>query len=441
MYKIRIEALFGLMIILCLTINAIIPIIADHKSSINSRIESTEIRTSSSYEYEWLATYGKDKVDRGFGITMDSLKNIYITGFQDGGGPLCLLKYNNSGFLLWNRTWGHGFGQDIVLKNDNSIYLTGFSSDRMCLLEYNSSGNLLLNKTWGYLDFGIGYGIDLDSIGNIYITGHFCNYGGDNSRMALFKYNTSGHLEWNKTIGVVQSEGKDIVVDEIGNIYITGYKETTTNKEDLCILKYNSSGNLEWEGMWGGPESDCGNGITLDNFGNIYITGYKKISLGDLDLCLLKYNSSGNLEWAITWGGDESESGNDIKLDNLGNIYITGFTGSFKEHSNFNDILLAKFDKKGNILGFKTWGAWSGTDYGYGLIIDDLGYAYITGAMIIHYPFDNFVDIFLLKYDLDKIPIIFNPAIPGYNIYFLIIGIGIVFVITSLIKRHKLNFR
>ena len=72
MHKIRSEALFGLSIILCLSINAIIPIIADHKSSINSRIESTEIRTSSSYEYEWLATYGKDKVDYDYGITMDS---------------------------------------------------------------------------------------------------------------------------------------------------------------------------------------------------------------------------------------------------------------------------------------------------------------------------------------------------------------------------------
>ena len=441
MHKIRIETLLGLSIILCLTINAIIPIIADPKSSINSRIELTESRTSSSYEYEWLSTYGKYEVDKGYGITMDSVKNIYITGFQDGGGSMCLLKYNNSGALLWNRTWGHGFGQDIVLKNDNSIYLTGFSSDQMCLLEYNSSGSLLLNKTWGYLDFGIGYGIDLDSIGNVYITGYFCNYGGDNSRMALFKYNTSGHLEWNKTIGIVQSEGKDIVVDEIGNIYITGYKENNTNRDDLCILKYNSSGNLEWEELWGGPENDCGNGITLDKNGNIYITGYKRISLNNDDLCILKYNSSGNFEWDQVWGGSRDDRGNDIKTDNLGNIYITGSTESFKEYSYIDDILLAKFDKNGKNLGFKTWGISSGTDYGYGLIIDDLGYAYITGTMIVHYPIDNFVDIFLLKYDLDKIPIIFNPAIPGYNIYFLIIGIGIVFVITTLIKRHKFNFR
>ena len=341
--------LIRLSIIIFLTISLIIPIIAYPKRSINVINESIEIQSSSSYEYEWLVTYGKEGIDRGYGIIMDSLGNIYVSGFLDGAGPLCLLKYNYNGSLLWNKTWGQGEGCDIVMNDTNSIYVTGCSAGQICLLKYNSSGDLLLNKTWGSSAFEAGNGIDIDNLGNIYITGK------NDDVLILLKYNASGHLEWNKSLEV-HSEGNDIVVDEIGNIYITGYKQNGLNQLDLCILKYNSSGNLEWEDMWGGPEYDCGSGIALGGVGNIYITGYGVVGLGDLDLYILKYNSSGNLEWVTKWGGDEIDFGYDIKLDNFGNIYITGATGSFKKHSNIPDILLAKFDKNGNNLGFKTWG-------------------------------------------------------------------------------------
>ena len=61
-----------------------------------------------SYDYEWLETYGFYGVDKGFSIDQDSEENIYIAGFQDGAGPLCILKYNSNGSLLSNKTWGHG---------------------------------------------------------------------------------------------------------------------------------------------------------------------------------------------------------------------------------------------------------------------------------------------------------------------------------------------
>jgi hypothetical protein len=372
----------------------------------------------SSYQYEWLQTYGYDGVDKGFGIDQDSEMNIYISGFQDGAGPLCLLKYNSNGSLLWNRTWGHGEAYDLVIDDMDNIYITGHNS-AIFLLKLNSSGHVLLNKTWMSTKYVVGNAIDIDDLGNIYITGYSAGIGQDNNIGFLLKCNATGDLEWNQTFGLMFSEGFDVKVTDFGGILVTGYLQVSEQNWDLCLLKYNSTGNLEWTSTWGESVDECGRAIAVDSSGNIYITGYKRKSLNNNDLCLISYNSSGDLRWTKIWGGDEDDFGLDITLDNSGLIYIVGATGSFRENTNIDDILLVKFDKQGNCISFKTWGEYSGTDYGFGLVLDNQGFVYLTGTMIVGY--NHFVDIFLLKYDLAKFPIDFS--IPGYNvIYFCIIS-------------------
>ena len=68
-----------------------------------------------------------------------------------------------------------------------------------------------------------------------------------------------------------------------------------------------------------------GNGITVDSSGNAYITGYFQgtvdfgggdvTSAGNLDIFVLKLDSSGVSQWANTYGGTSSDSGNGITVD------------------------------------------------------------------------------------------------------------------------------
>ena len=264
-------------------------------------------------------------------------------------------------------------------------------------------------------------------MGCIYITGFISYSSGVNKSLVLLKYNSSGHLVWNNTLGSSYSQGNDIYVTENGDIYVTGFKRNGNN-DDISLMKYNSSGDLVMERLWGGPEDEYGYSITLDDTGNMLITGNKKITLNDYDLCILKYNPHGSLEWEKQWGVMN------MKIDNFSNIYITGSTRSFRKNTNNADILMVKFDKNGNFLGFKTWDSRSSNDYGLALVIDDLGYAYLTGR-ISSPAIGNVVDIFLLKYDLNKFPIV-STVIQTLNIVSFCIGIGTFSVIYIIMNRR-----
>jgi hypothetical protein len=221
--------------------------------------------------------------------------------FGAGDSDAFLLKYDSSGNLLWYKTWG-GSGSDsgygVALDASGNAFITGYTrsygagSYDTFLLKYDSSGNLLWNKTWGGSGSDSGYGVALDDSGNALITGETNSYGAGNSDDFLLKYDSSGNLLWYKTWGGSGSDsGYGVALDDSGNALITG--ETNSygaGSYDTFLLKYDSSGNLLWYKTWGGSGSDYGEGIALDASGNAFITGYTdSYGAGNYDVFLLKY--------------------------------------------------------------------------------------------------------------------------------------------------------
>ena len=71
---------------------------------------------------------------------------------------------------------------------------------------------------------------------------------------------------------------------------------------DIILVKYNSSGVKQWAKQLGSSGHDYGQGVTVDSFNNIYVTGKTNGGLdgntnsGSLDVFLVKYNSDGVLQ-------------------------------------------------------------------------------------------------------------------------------------------------
>ena len=106
------------------------------------------------------------------------------------------------------------------------------------------------------------------------------------------------------------------------------------------MIKIDSQGNEEWYDIWGGDNIDSVRKILVDPSDDIFLIGSTS-SYGD-DLYLLKYNTLGTLLGDLHWGGNSYLGIYDMKLDFLGNIYITGEINSLGPTN--GDVFLLKYE-------------------------------------------------------------------------------------------------
>jgi len=146
--------------------------------------------------------------------------------------------------------------------------------------------------------------------------------------------------------------GKDITVDDAGNVYIIGDFAGTADFDpgsgtsnltpngafDVFITKLDAAGNFVWAKSFGGTDLDKANAIILDRIGNVYITGEFRdtadfdpgkgtknmTASGNFDIFISQLNASGNLLWAETYGSNIQDKGVALHLDKSGNLYTTG---------------------------------------------------------------------------------------------------------------------
>jgi len=228
----------------------------------------------------------------------------------------------------------------------------------------------LSDFTWNdsvFINNGTDEGRDLvlDSFGNVFVTGKIMDSSKNAYDTILIKYNSGGDIEWNKTWGGSSDDaGLSIDVDASNNIYVAGWTKSfgVNDSYDVSLLKFDNNGLLLWAQTWGGDKKDTGHGIVVDS-SNIYVVGFTKENLDYGDAVVLKFDDSGALLWNKTWGqgGTKSDGAYDVDVDGSGNIYVTGYCESYG--AVHRDLFLAKFDSNGNLLDNKTWGDdnWSDT--------------------------------------------------------------------------------
>lgn len=400
------------------------------------------VSASGSISEEWYRIWGGNEGERGYALACDYSGNIFVTGstssFGAGKGDICLVKYDSSGVQQWNRTWGGSsidIGQGIAVDSSDNIYIAGQTDsfgvgyEDACLVKYDNSGVQLWNLTWGDTSVDLTWAIALDSSGDIYIAGTTHKIG-MNSDMFLVKFNSSGVQQWNRTWGRTTSCGAyGIALDSSDNIYLAGFRESGGNY-DMCLVKYDSLGNHQWDRTWGGKGSQSCHDIAIDSMDNIYLVGSNKsLGISFRDMCLVKYDSSGEIHWISTWGSDiGQQEAAGVSLDSNDDIYLVGYTFSFGAGK--RDICIVKFDKSGILQWNHTWGGIY-NDWGYGIAFDQTNNLYIAGVT------ESFglgiTDMCLLK-----ISGITLTPIAGYDLFIFLSIISIVSVI--LIKKcYKLN--
>ena len=159
-------------------------------------------------------------------------------------------------------------------------------------------------------------------------------------------------------------------VDPFGNIYISGYSNGPGGNIDFCVLKYNSSGALLWSRTYDGPNHliDDAYAMTVDNFGNVFLSG-RSDSNGLSGMITIKYSQDGDFLWVKDFGGL-------IITDTNGNLCICG------ESTNQQDQHRLTV-KKYNSSGAQLWENNNSSEGSYALelAIDQSGNLLITGEI------------------------------------------------------------
>ena len=279
-----------------------------------------------------------------------------------------LIKYNRNGEVEW-ATNIKGIGES----------------------SFSSIDSIAITNEGGYI-VGGEFSADAVQVGNYKLTkSENCNTNG-----IIIKYDSSGEVEWATNIGgtgdnsnpsitiesVDSTEDGGILVGgsfsnssiQVGNEILTNNSDTYgldfNYYSDTMIIKYDSSGEVEWATSIGGNYSDNIVTIRATNDGGCIAGGSfssTEIQLGDITLnnnsdiastpdgMIIKYDSTGEIEWAKNIAGEGVDSIDSILLTSDGGYIAVGiYTGSISlgDYTLTNkgsiDGMIIKYDVEGH---------------------------------------------------------------------------------------------
>ena len=263
----------------------------------------------------WMKIYSGVSLFSCFsGLVLDENKNIYVTGriqntvmfdsipVAPGG---FIARFDSNGNCIWaKKKIGSNSQVDIrgIKYYNNNLFIAGYMTcDKTIFIDtikidhkgYGSSmimcfdreGNVqwvtegISKMTYSYSDLG------MDKTGNIYYTGCFrdtISFSGNllttwagMKDLFLVKLDKNGKVQWLKQTSASIAEGIDIISDDNGNTYVTGYfkgqaafgnyKITSLSSNDFFLSRYNANG--ECKGVINFANGR-GNGLSQDSDGN-----------------------------------------------------------------------------------------------------------------------------------------------------------------------------
>ncbi len=299
----------------------------------------------------WQVNYnaGGTRNDYGIDLKEDASSGfIYVVGTTDNGGTtnhdVIVLVYNSSGTLQYSTSYDVNGLNDIgtAINFDSSGYpvvcASSESSSTMSdflVLSYDNTLSLLWNTVYDYNSLiDVPVGIEVIG-GKVVVAGASANSLTDwDYAVVEFDETTGSYLADTRDniSGVGYDQPFAFCKDASGNTYVTGRASTNGINYDVRTMKISPLNTIVWTQTFDGfGLEDVGNTIAIDGSGNVIVGGFITKSNNKKDLVVLKYNSSGTLQWAQTQTSKDPTADAFVKkivLNTSGDIYyIAGEKG------------------------------------------------------------------------------------------------------------------
>lgn len=356
------------------------------------------IKYNSSGSLIWSKTFNgaANGPDAAYSVSTDNLGNIYIAGSTLGNGTdydFLTIKYDANGNEQWIKTYNYAsnlsdIARFVLVNSSGEIIVSGDSYSAQTgtdftLIKYDTNGN----EIWIQRFTGSGVvndyvkGMVLDDLDNIYLTG---NSGNTQVDFLTVKYSSDGSYQWDRKyngIANLSDAPYSIAVDKSRNIYVTGSVGISATNLNYLTIKYDTDGNSIWLKTYDGPAGaiDIAQSVTVDNFKNVYVTGYSAGSGSAYDYATIKYDSLGKQQWVSKYNGtgNSHDQAYKIVVNTFGDIYVTGESNGTGSQS---DFLTVKYDNQGTELWTSRYnGVGNSYDAANSLVLDATSNAYVSG--------------------------------------------------------------
>lgn len=266
-----------------------------------------------------------------------------------------LVKYDKEGEILWEKVY-ESSGNVQFLKGmllDDGLLVVGSSlissnasskeekplDTGALLMKYDLDGNILWQQFYGHSSKAKFNSLAF-SDGGIYVVGK-----NDDDIGVLVRYSMEGNIDWSKEYLYTDDAGLTDIIAKDQALYVVGSKkilpnsldntDRKTNNTDALLIKYNSSGDIEYEKFFGGSNQERYSALTTyRNY--LFVVGYSNSTDSGLKVftdgkkktgILIKYNIDGSIERKATFGGTNNDIMTSVVTDNS-NLYMTCFTNS-----------------------------------------------------------------------------------------------------------------
>lgn len=268
--------------------------------------------------------------DNGTDLITDNNGNIFVGGDSwrniSSGREAVIIKYNSNLDTSWvvrvngNDNSFNEFTVDLELDDNGNLYALcrlqnspGFTD--FAVLKINSNGG----TEWRveYDEAGgqdIPEAMTMDSDGNIFVTGRVRrSSGGGYNDFAIIKYNNDGVEQWISYYDGpedLDDDPIDIVLDQNGNVFVSGESNRDGFYFKFIVVKYNPAGVFDWEYVYDFNVNGKAMSIRPDGNGYVYAAGEAETSAGDVDLFAVKISKTTDVQTELTLPSDYELSQN-----------------------------------------------------------------------------------------------------------------------------------
>lgn len=240
----------------------------------------------------------------------------------------------------------------------NSLYLSGImasilivASFSLCVFFIGSAQAIVpvvyWEKTAGTQNDDSGRSIYPTSDGGYIFTGGESFSGEGKWYAYIGKTDSDGKLQWEHILDGYDSEGIIVRPTPDGG-YIIGGRDFTGDNwlGNLLLIKMDSTGNILWNRSFGGNGYEDMGSLDLTSDGGYIIAGSTGSYGGDGKIYLVKADANGNEQWHKTYGGAGLNSGYFIDQDADGGYTLVGTAEPVEK---MTSVHIFKVDKDGNV--------------------------------------------------------------------------------------------